>query len=419
MSTYGLSFSVATVVAIFTTIALFILFQKERIEFAKSTTSWEIQSIDTMKYSRDLARENITNSEFDKVIDQQVSQISQLGATHVAIGTPYDPEFIPYLTRWVNSARAHGLNVWFRGNFSGWENWFEYEDITTNQHLEKTAEFITNNPNLFVDGDIFTSCTECENGQLGDPRFNGDLAGFRQFIEDLYAVSSESFKSIGKDVESNFFSMNGDVASLVMDREFSEKIGGIIVVDHYVRDPDKLNSDINRLAEDTGAKIVLGEYGAPIPDIHGEMSETQQAQWVEDSLELLSQNPNLLGINYWVLNAGSTSLLNDDDTLRSAATVLSDYFRPKFVIVDIRNELGFPITNATAISGTNINKANAEGIISIPYIHDTETILIDAPTYKSIELTADELSSNSPIILEKENKNLIFEILKGLMNKGY
>ena len=66
--------------------------------------------------------------------------------------------------------RKHGLSVWFRGNFSGWEEWFGYPKIKAYEHINKTRNFIINNPELFADGDIFTSCPECENGGPGDPR---------------------------------------------------------------------------------------------------------------------------------------------------------------------------------------------------------------------------------------------------------
>src|SRR3989344_4870027 len=124
-------------------------------------TYWEIQSIDTMKYSRDLAREKLQDRSFLVTIDSQVKKIAETGATHVAIGTPYDEEFIPYLKAWVDSARRYNLKVWFRGNFSGWEEWFNYPKIGRAEHLLKLASFISKNPHLFGDGDLFTTCPEC------------------------------------------------------------------------------------------------------------------------------------------------------------------------------------------------------------------------------------------------------------------
>ena len=63
------------------------------------------------------------------------------------------------------SARKHSLKVWFRGNLSGWEEWFGYPSINRDEHTAGIVRFITNNPDLFEDGDIFVTCNECENGE--------------------------------------------------------------------------------------------------------------------------------------------------------------------------------------------------------------------------------------------------------------
>ena len=114
-------------------------------------TWWKFQSIDTMKSSRDLAREKLNDSSYDIEIEKQVSEIAATGATHIAIATPYDDEFYPILKRWVSAARSHNLNIWFRGNWSGWEGWFEYPKINRDEHIEKTREFILKHKEIFED----------------------------------------------------------------------------------------------------------------------------------------------------------------------------------------------------------------------------------------------------------------------------
>jgi len=87
---------------------------------------WDIKSIDTMKYSRDSAQVALHDPKFNEVIDAHVKRIADTGANYVAIDTPYDAEFNPVLKQWVAAARKYHLHVWFRGNFSGWEGWFDY-----------------------------------------------------------------------------------------------------------------------------------------------------------------------------------------------------------------------------------------------------------------------------------------------------
>lgn len=318
------------------------------IDFPKPPEKmWNIQSVDTMKYSRDLARKKSKDLEFLEEIDNQIKNISATGATHVAIGTPYDKEFVPMIEKWVSAARKYNLNVWFRGNWSGWEGWFDYpKNMTRQEHIEKTKDFIIQNQNIFSDGDIFSACPECENGGTGDPRKTGDVDGFREFIISEYQSISEVFEKINKKVLSNYYPMNGDVARLIMNKETTEAMDGIIVIDHYVKSPDRLVKDIKNLQEKTGGKIVLGEFGAPIPDIHGKMTESQQAEWIKDVFKKISVVEGVQGINYWVNIGGTTGIWDKNGKELPAVSVLRKYFKVKTVFGVVTDDLNYPISGA-------------------------------------------------------------------------
>lgn len=288
-----------------------------------------IKSIDTMKYSRDIAREKANDPSFDAVIEKQVFDIAQTGATHIAVGTPYDKEFVPFLKRWVDPARKNNLKVWFRGNLSGWEHWFNYPPIDRRAHIKLTGEFILENPDLFEEGDIFTSCSECENGGSGDPRKTGDVLGFRNFLIEEYNSNKEAFLKINKKVSTGYFSMNYDVAKLIMDRQTTKALGGIAVIDHYVNSPAKLASDAKSLALQTGGNIVFGEMGAPIPDLNGEMSENEQADWINQALGRLFNMPEVIGINYWVNVGGSTRIWDADGKPKKAVEIIKKFYTVK------------------------------------------------------------------------------------------
>lgn len=302
----------------------FILTSKKPLS---KTSTWDFQSIDTMKYSRDLSREKLSDPTFDKNIETQISQIAATGATHVAIATPYDEEFYPVLKRWVDAARAQKLKVWFRGNFSGWEGWFEYPKISRETHLQKTESFILNHPDLFEDGDVFSGCPECENGGPGDPRVTGDTIGFQSFLISEHQTADNAFSKIHKKVYTNYNSMNADVARLIMDSETTKKLGGIVVIDHYVKTPEQLQNDIKEIAKNSHGKVVLGEFGAPIPDLQGDMSEQEQFEWMQKTLNLLKNTPELVGVNYWVSYGGTTKLWNDDNTPRLAVQAITAAYK--------------------------------------------------------------------------------------------
>ena len=384
-----------------------------------SATWWDFQSIDTMKYSRDTAREKLNDSSFDAVIDQQVSQIASTGATHVALATPYDEEFVPFLSRWVKAARKYNLHVWFRGNWSGWEGWFDYPKITRAQHLQKTRDFITKHTDLIQNGDVFSPCPECENGGPGDPRGNGDVNGHRQFLIDEYRATADIFRNQGKDVRTNFNSMNGDVARLVMDPETTKSLGGIVVIDHYVPTPEKLAADIANIARVSGGKIVLGEYGVPIPGIHPSMNDTQQAAWLSKSLELLTAQPDLVGINYWVSTGGSTQLWNENGTARMAATTVKTFFAPASHQLAVKNALHQPVASARVQFLNHTFFADTNGVIAIPNSTLLDIVKVSAPGYLEQSLK----TGDTTVSLVKTNpswwfrlQDLIYRLL-GVYNK--
>jgi hypothetical protein len=377
-------------------------------------TWWQVQSIDTMKYSRDDAREKLNDPSFDAFIDSQIKNIAATGATHVSIATPYDEEFIPILKRWVSAARKYNLKVWFRGNFSGWEGWFDYPTITRDEHLTKTIDFLKNHPDLFSDGDIFTPCPECENGGPGDPRQTGDVDGFRKFMIDEYQATQNAFNQIHVQAASNYASMNADVARLIMDQSTTISMGGLVVIDHYVSTPEQLASDIKNIADTSGGQVVLGEFGVPIPDLNGNMTETQQAGWIERALNLLSQTAQISGLNYWVSVGGSTQLWSDSGLPRKAVEVITHYFKPDQFTGFINNSLGQPIPGARIFYHQRYYSSDVDGAYHLPSLSPPQQITISATGYKDQGVLLASSQEIPNIILAKDKPNLVY-ILRELL----
>ena len=368
---------------------------------------WSVRSIDTMKYSRDLAKSKLADPTFDAVIDTQLTAIKNAGANYVAIGTPYDQEFLPFLRRWVSAARQHQLAVWFRGNWSGWEGWFDHPFISQSEHIKKTVAFVTSNSDLFKTGDIFTPCPECENGHLGDPRFVGEVADYRTFLRELKDQTQKAFDKINKTVSVGYFSMNGDVAALVMDPPTTNALDDTVVVDHYVYSPQTLVADIKVMAEASHGNVVLGEFGAPISDIHGKFSQAQQADWITELLDGLARTPAVTGLNYWVSFGGSTQLWNEDGSSREAVSALAAFYQPASLrgqVVDSRNH---PIKDALVKTKYRQTFTDSHGYFVLPFVvGENKNFEVSSAGFSSKTVTVFNLDDINEIELISLNQTI-------------
>ncbi len=394
-------------------IGLAIFSASSRVVMAEGTTWWQFQAIDTMKYSRDLAEQTLDNpAAFSDKISFQVKAIAETGATHVSIATPYDPEYLPVLRMWVAAARKNNLNVWFRGNFAGWEGWFEYDRIDEDDHKEMLEEFLNTNTDLFEEGDIFSSCPECENGGPGDPRMTRKIDEYRAFLIDEYTISKTAFFRMGKNVTPNLHSMNADVAKLIMDENTTRSVGGYVVIDHYVKDPSMLVDDVRIISAQSKGKIIFGEMGAPIPDIHGAMTEQEQARWIDQALSALSLEKAVVGINYWVGTGGSTQIWNDGGSPRAAVDVIRRYYKPAAAKGIVYGRDNTPLAEVTVKTPWRMTMTDKDGAFVLPLAAGDSEISVFAVGYHSQNLAVSSLGiSDMDIRLEKEEYS-IFDRIK-------
>ncbi len=373
---------------------------------ASAQSWWNVQAIDTMKFSRDNSGQYLHDPEtLKQVAEQQAHAISQTGATHIAIATPYDDDFAPILNVWVAAARDNGLKVWYRGNWAGWEGWFDHAKIDRATHLKKTEDFILAHPDLFRDGDVFTACPECENGGPGDPRMTGDAAGFRKFLIDEHDMMARAFATIKKDVIFNYNSMNGDVAKLTMDPATTTALGGIVTVDHYVSTPGKLAADLVALAESSQGSIVLGEFGAPIPDINGEMTEAEQAKWITDALIAIAPLKQIVGISYWTNQGGSTALWNENSTPRAAVAALTSFYTPSLLHGKVTSTTGEPLPGVTVSTKERTTVTDAEGAYVIPYVEPQGNLTASLADYGTVSVPIRDLPQNAVVMLPEPDRS--------------
>jgi hypothetical protein len=181
-----------------------------------------------MKLSRDKAGQyqndkNLLDSDISKVLDNA----KIIGANCISIGTPYDERFVPILSKWVSSIHAKGFKVWFRGNFSAYEGWFDvpkYSNI--DQHHTDLSNFLYRNNSLFNDGDIFTPAPEPENGF---PSAYENKKGFADFLLKSYQVCFDAITKMELSVKCGYFSSSLAAGQSLVLYENDTVIGGGII----------------------------------------------------------------------------------------------------------------------------------------------------------------------------------------------
>lgn len=380
-------------------------------------TLWKYQIIDTMKTSRDQTLYKMNDREFDNEIRKELKQIKSLGATHVAIDGAYDRKYLPWLKRWVNIAREEQLNIWFRGNFSGWHGWFTPKTLSREQHKRAVEQFITDNPDLFENGDSFTACPECESGGEGIPITEDEIKEFRKFMLDEYDIVNNAFKEINKKVHTNWLSINPDVAKRVYDEETVKQIGKLLTLDYFVRDVSQLQEGLDYFkSRFPDSQILIGEFGAPIPEINGAMTEEQKANFIEQVLMYLANRNDILGVNYWVSSASTTELLDTNLEKNKSGKVIERFFKPKLrkVQVKVKNTLNEGVENITLIDLNNKREyiTNHKGEVSLSMFQYKTVLKVEGNDYyKDTEITL-----NSPDIdlltvkIYPQNPDILYRI---------
>lgn len=413
----------ATDIIFFVIIAVTLLIFGVR-EFALSEESvavphdgcvWEICSIDTMKTSRDRAREELYDPGFDKEIEREVKAIKEVGANYIAIDTPYDEEFRPYLRRWVDIARENDLKIWFRGNWSSWEGWFDYpKNMTPSEHIAKTREFILSNPELFENGDIFDACPECENsGHWPQPAKNSE---YLSFLRDQSESLDSAFDEIDRDVESDIASVIGGRAKEVIDQKTVDVLDGTVSIDHYFRYPENISDYISFFNNTYGAQTVVSEFGAPIPDINGAMSESDQARYIDEVLNNIYKSGDMVrGVNYWAFSDGTTAIVNDDGGTRDAYDVIQKYFKPGVVRGHVGDPTGDDVVGAKVVTSdglVTVTESDGEYFLLVPRRKTTVTVGGDKYTQKEIMVDIKENGQEvtQDIVIEPLEKSTWYKI---------
>jgi hypothetical protein len=139
------------------------------------------------------------------------------------------------------------------------------------------------------------------------------------------------------------------------------------------------------------------------------MTDEEQAQWVKETLKLLSANPHLVGLNYWTDMGGSTAIWNDHGEAKPAVAVIQKFYTPKVVVGTITNTAGNDVDQVSFQSERDNVLAIGRNF-QVPYLNTDESITVTAPGYQKAAFTVTQLIDNSHISLTPENPNLWYQV---------
>ncbi|EKD57506.1 MAG: hypothetical protein ACD_57C00260G0001, partial [uncultured bacterium] len=150
--------------------------------------------------------------------------------------------------------------------------------------------------------------------------------------------------------------------------------------------------------------------------IHGPMTESEQAQWVEESLKKIAGLEAFLGLNYWVNVGGSTAIWKNDGQPKKAVEVLTKYFQPVTIRGTINNAFRNPIKNAKVTYGIKEVFTDDYGNFILPILETGKTLKVSVPGYRELNYPVESSDTELSLVMEKEQQNVLDNFLLFLLN---
>lgn len=270
-------------------------------------TDWSIQSIDSMKSTKDAVcgQRDLT------WIDNWLDKAKELGANYVAISMPYDnptcADSTDYANRWIQAIRSKGLHVWHRRMPLAFEGIYSTPKAGNN-FLTQISNYIIAHPDQYQSGDIFTPIPEPQNGGIsGFSSCNGycqfsSISAFNSWLRDAITRSNQAFSQVGiSGIKVGYFGFDGFVTwgdnnpdwHGILEDSTIQAMGNIITIDHYPEAVgENMDNSLTQLeTKYPTAQIVIGEWGT----ITGGDTQSQ----VISSMGGAKKHPHVIGFNYW------------------------------------------------------------------------------------------------------------------------
>ncbi len=313
--------------------------------------SFRLQSADVMKWSKD----DLFSQKTDAQMAAVALQLKSLGATHVAVATPYDdPSAYPggpapegYLERWIVAIRGQGMHVFFRRQWLSWEGIYGVAKNTargigttpnvlngtdTTSYLALTYLYWKANAGHLVQaGDIVCPCPEPENGGIngvtGSAPYQFTNANlFRAWLRDAVTVVNQALEPsnlkgsvfVGLYGTSGFivFGNGGNPKGFLDDRTVEAL--AIVGMDDYPTPASNMGADLDAYRALYQLPLALTEWGTI-----NESNDADRQAAIDAVTSSLKARPWTVGMNYWSVIGGA----NEDILDAAAITPKAGYAR--------------------------------------------------------------------------------------------
>jgi hypothetical protein len=156
---------------------------------------------------------------------------------------------------------------------------------------------------------------------------------------------------------------------------------------------------------------VLGEFGVPILDINGNLSEEEQALWIREAMYALIQMPEVAGLNYWTNTGSSTGLWREDGRAKEAVEELTSFYKAPVVRIMVKDEAGFKVRNARISLNGKVYSPDSKEDLYLPYFEDLKDVEVKADGYFSKKTSLTD-SWEQTITVVKKHPDLVYKVLK-------
>lgn len=195
-------------------------------------------------------------------------------------------------------------------------------------YLDKTYDFIVDNPDLFEAGDMFGMCVEADQADSSNMTFKTpgtttfNTALYNTFQKDQVRYANAAFKAIGLEHQVHTWPISQQLSNLNLNGQTLDSgntgnasglgnddivtyFGGYLATDHYCSDAivsgeeyfTAYNGDLNAIhAAFPDCQIMIGEWGFHTVNDYGENIQYSAYDRVVDALR---SKTFLLGVNFW------------------------------------------------------------------------------------------------------------------------